>query len=58
MSNNNHYVGSFDFSSLYPTAMKDFSLDTKLMNELKRQNLLKQRKEKLEQIYEIQRKIN
>jgi len=52
VSNNKPFdkFASFDFASLYPTTMKDFSLDPKLMNELKRQKLLKERKEKLKQI--------
>lgn len=45
----NKFPGCYDFASLYPTVMKDFTKDSKFMAELKRA----ERKRKLEKINNI-----
>lgn len=57
MTDNKKYsVPNFDFATLYPSVIKDWSKDKKFMaelNEIARKRLIKERKEKLERINEL-----
>lgn len=53
---NKYNVPNFDFATLYPNVIKDWTKDEKFMAELKeiaRKRLIKERKEKLERINEL-----